>query len=149
MTVVEGILSKYSANGFSLIELVAVIVIVGVLAITISVRYSNNNIQLIHSQSDVMAALRHARQIALARAESDTQVVVIALPNSIDLQENAASIRFSGTQYPLIFPSGITLTQGRGRFVFDRLGSTRSDIIQLTDGNSTQQITVAGSGYVY
>ncbi len=149
MIVVEGSLSNYTARGFSLVELVAVIVIVGVLVITGSTRYSSDGIQLIRAKSDVMAALRHARQIALARARNDTQIVVIASSDSIDVQESAASIRFSDAEYPIRFPSSITLTQGRGRFVFDRLGNTRPDTIQLTDGSTTEQITVAGSGYAY
>jgi MSHA pilin protein MshC len=136
-------------GGFTLVELVAVTVIASILFVTLSIKFTNNNTQLISAKNDIITALQQARQIALTRTDTDNSVSFILSANLIDLREGSNSVELPGEQYPMALPSGITVTQGTGIYRFDRLGNTREDTIQLSDGNQSQQISISRGGYAY
>ncbi len=136
-------------RGFTLVELIAVIVITGVLLTIVSVRFLNINTDIIRAKFDVIAAFQHARQVALSRADTDIAVSVIVSTNSIDVREGAHSMVFSANYYPLQLPLDITVVVGTGMVVFDRLGGTTANIIQLSNGIQIQTITITDGGYAY
>ncbi|MGH1486118.1 MAG: pilus assembly FimT family protein [Cellvibrionaceae bacterium] len=141
--------SSVRIAGFTLVELIAVIVIASVFFITLSLRFPNNNTQMILAKNQVLSSLRYARQIALSRAQTDSSVSFILSSNLIDLREGSISVTLPDDVFPIVLPEGITVVQGAGIYIFDRLGNTTANTIRLSDGENLEDIVVSEGGYAY
>lgn len=132
-------------KGFSLIELIAVMVILSVVSITVTARFSDGKVASVQAgRDDVIAALFFAQQTSMAR--NNIQVVVSA--TSVSVTENGIAISLNQDAYPLNFPANVTATAAT--FIYDKLGrvSSAGSITLSLDGTSAV-ITVDGSGYAY
>ena len=75
-------------KGFTLIELIAVIVILGIVSVSISSRFANTTVfELQQSRDDTVAALLFAQQVAMARDSASNPIRFISSGNSITVQE--------------------------------------------------------------
>lgn len=142
-------MSTFSCRGFSLFELIAVIVITSVLAITVIPRFSISDNNLQDAKDTVLTALRHSRELALARAQTNTSIRFISSATTIDIREEGNSVYFPGAVYPLNLPPNIRIQQGSGVIVFDKLGNTSAVTIEVGNGTESEVITLTGSGYAY
>jgi MSHA pilin protein MshC len=135
-------------GGFTLVELVAVIILVGILSVVLFSRLGAVHTAVVQSgRDDLIAALFFAQQQAMMR--SGIEVVVTA--NSVSVTENDIPIAVTNDFYPLTMPAGVTLTPVI--LAYDKLGRTTATQIILTgSGNSsgvTATIQVDASGYAY
>lgn len=132
--------------GFTLIELIAVMVIVGIIAVTASARFASTDLaRLQASRDDLVAALFFAQQTAMAR----DNIVVTVSTGGVDVMENGSSITLHQDAYPLTFAAGVT-AEPAVSFSYDKLGRTTSASITLTaDDGSFATVTVDGSGYAH
>ena len=136
-------------GGFTLIELIAVIIIVSIMSVTLFSRMgsiSSTNIQA--GRDDVIAALFFAQQTAMAR--SNIQVVLTT--NAVSVTENGTPINVYSNGYPLSFPSGVTTTPTT--FTYDKLGrilgaSTAATIALSGTGGISASIRLEASGYAH
>lgn len=132
-----------SERGFTLIELIAVMVILGVMSVTLFSRLgsiASTNVQA--SRDDLIAVLFFAQQNAMAR--SGVQLIVTS--SSVSVTENVPPlVTLQG--YPLSFPSGVTATPMT--FSYDKLGRTIPGNITLTSSGGSAVITVEASGYAH
>jgi len=139
-------LSKASDRGFSLVELIAVIVILGVLAFATVPRFLNLNTDLQTSRDDLVAALFFAQQIAMARDSSTNAVQFVSTANTLSVTENTTDLLNGGTQYPLALPAGVTVTART--LNYDKLGRIpAATSFTITRGSDTLTVQVSGSGY--
>lgn len=132
-------------KGFSLIELIAVMVILSVVSITVTARFSDGKAASVQAgRDDLIAALFFAQQTAMAR--NNIQVIVSA--TNVSVTENGMAISLNQDAYPLSFPANVTATAAT--FTYDKLGRVNSagSITLSLDGTSAV-ITVDGSGYAY
>ncbi|MES2824428.1 MAG: type II secretion system protein [Pseudomonadota bacterium] len=128
-------------RGFTLIELIAVMILVGVMSVTLFSRLGSINTTNVQaSRDDLIAALFFAQQTAMAR--SGIQLVVTA--NTVSVTENLPPVT-ALRGYPLSLPSGITATPTT--FSYDKLGRTTARVITLTSAAGNATITVEESGY--
>lgn len=139
---------KKPEQGFTLIELITVIILVGILSITLFSRLGSAGTAPIQSgRDDLIAALFFAQQQAMMRAGITFEVTA----NSISVNQNGAPI--PGTQYPLAMPTGVTLTPAPVSLAYDKLGRTTAINITLTgSGNSSgvsASVRVEASGYAF
>jgi MSHA pilin protein MshC len=131
-------------RGFTLIELIAVMVVVGVMSVVLFSRIGNvshSNVQA--SRDDLIAALFFAQQSAMAR--SGIQLIVIA--NSVSVEENGVPIIVHSQGYPLAFQQGVSATPAV--FFYNKLGGTTAGAITLSGNGASASVTVEASGYAH
>lgn len=137
-----------SVKGFTLIELVAVMILVGVLSVVLFSRLGAVHTASIQSgRDDLIAALFFAQQQAMMRSN----ITLVLTANSVSVNENNIPIKVSSDFYPLTMPAGVTLTPAT--LTYDKLGRTAATDITLTgSGNSsgvTANVRVEASGYAF
>lgn len=136
------------SRGFSLIELVTIMILLGIVSITLFSRIGSASTAPVQAgRDDLIAALFFAQQQAMMR--SDIEVIVTT--NSVSVTENDIAIAVTNDFYPLTMPAGVSLTPVV--LAYDKLGRTTATQIILTgSGNSsgvTATIQVDASGYAY
>ncbi|MGM8227695.1 prepilin-type N-terminal cleavage/methylation domain-containing protein [Cellvibrio sp. ARAG 10.3] len=135
-----------SEKGFTLIELVAVIIVVGIISVFLFSRVGlsiNSNLQT--SRDDIIAALFFAQQTAMAR--DNIQLSITA--NTINVTENGNPIRIHSDAYPLTLPSGVSVTAVPSTYSYDKLGKTTPGSITVSRDGVSATITVEASGYAH
>ncbi len=134
--------------GFTLLELVAVITLLGVLSVVLFSRINSVGASRVHaSRDDVIAAFFFAQQLAMSRHQIQLRVN----SSAIDVLENGNSVNLNSDFYPLTMPSGISLNSSVSLFSFDKLGRTSAGVIQIrsSDGAYTVQVDIETSGYAH
>jgi MSHA pilin protein MshC len=139
-------------GGFTLVELVTVVILIGVLSLALFSRLSVISSAAVQgSRDDLIAALSFAQQTAMMR--SDISVVITG--NSVSVNENSIPIKVSSNFYPLEMPKGVGLSTDvtDNTFIYDKLGRSNAGIITITgSGNSagvSAKINVDVSGYAF
>lgn len=137
-----------ASKGFTLIELISVMILVGVLSVTLVSRLGNVHSASVQSgRDDLIAALFFAQQTAMMRPN----ISVVISSNSVSVNENNNPIRVSTSYYPLEMPAGVTLSSAI--LNYDKLGRTTETNITLTgSGNSSgvsARVRVEASGYAF
>lgn len=139
---------KSGSQGYSLIEFIAIIVIVGALTAVAVGRFTGTTaVQLQAGRDSVVSALLAAQQLAMAQSG---QVQVELSGSQIDVRQDTgsgyASVQMGGTAYPLdispVHTDGSTHTLD-----FSRLGRTSATSIDLKLNGSSTTITVSASGF--
>lgn len=139
-------------SGFTLVELVMTIIIIGVLAVVAVPRFFDSNVFQSRGFADqVTASLRYAQKVAIAQR----RFVCAAFTNdSVELTIGATAACGTALQSPtgeanyvVTAPAGVTFATQPADFSFDALGRP-STATSGTIGGST--ITVeAETGYVH
>jgi MSHA pilin protein MshC len=144
--------------GFTLIELVVIMLIIGVLAVFATGRFTDQDVFEGRGYHDeLVAALRFARSYATA-SECNVQVAVGASSYAIHLASACVSgaytvalARPDGGPFAATAPSGVSVTAGAGNHVFGPNGALLAGggTLTVSGGGSNHTFTlVAGSGYV-
>jgi MSHA pilin protein MshC len=141
---------NHHQKGFTLIELIAVMILVGIMSVVLMSRMNGVNAAGVQAGRDsLIAALFFAQQTAMARAAADNKIDVSVSGNNIDVTEAGNSL----VGYPLILSGGVTLRLIPARepaFSFDKLGRTDPGSITISHSSGTSvTITVSASGYAH
>ena len=142
-----------NSSGFSLIELVAVMVIVSVLATVAVVRIMPSAVHEIQAAKDQLAsALAYAQQRALYTPHT---VRVILSGNQIDIREDlnddssyseAERIRHGAVQYPLTLVNQVQVSSHI--LDYDNLGEIPAPVsVTLSKGARSVTLSISLSGY--
>src|SRR5690606_28086889 len=118
---------KLSQRGFTLIELIAVMILIGILSVVLISRMGGVNTAGVQAGRDsLIAAFFFAQQTAMARAAVDNEIDVVVSANTINVTENGNSLM----GYPLTLSGGVTLIATvstpppQPTFSYDKLGRT-------------------------
>ena len=132
-------------RGFTLIELITVMILVSIISVTLFSRLGSvNSANIQAGRDDLIAALFFAQQTAMAR--SNIQLVLTT--NSVSVTENGTPIKVHAQGYPLAFPSGVTTTPVT--LSYDKLGRTTATTISLgATGGLSASIQLEASGYAH
>ena len=145
-------------RGFTLIELVMVIVIAGILAVVVAPRMFDANVFKSRGFADqVQATLRYAQKAAIAQRRN---VCVTMTASSITLMIATAPGTASSCTATLALPggssnsvaspaTGITMTYTSAGFNFDGLGSTPTAQTITVSGATNSIVVEAQTGYVH
>lgn len=138
-------------RGFTLVELVTILVLIGILAAFAAPRLDLETFRQQAFRDELTNALRHARKVALA---SGCPVQVNIDGSGYSLAYTGAGGTACGGGEPLPHPTGGGPFQGSGDIssggtvVFDAMGRTASGLtIEL--GDRSHVIVEAGSGYIH
>ncbi|OZY84637.1 hypothetical protein CBP51_15795 [Cellvibrio mixtus] len=142
---------KKAEQGFSLLELITVMILLGILSVTLFSRLGPVSTAAVQSgRDDIIAALFFAQQTAMMRS-SGGNIELQLTTHSVSVTENGQPIRVAADYYPLALPQGVNATPAT--FVFDKLGRTTANTITLTGSGNTAGtsavIQVEASGYAY
>jgi MSHA pilin protein MshC len=143
---------KKAEQGFSLLELITVMILLGILSVTLFSRLGPVSTAAVQSgRDDIIAALFFAQQTAMMRSSGDNIIRLELTAHSVSVTENGQPIRVAADYYPLALPQGVNATPAT--FVFDKLGRTTASTITLTGSGNTAGtsavIQVEASGYAY
>lgn len=152
--------SLRAVRGFTLIELVMVIVLLGVLAIFAAPLLNSKDFEARGFHDETLALLRYAQKTAIAQRRT-VCVTFTANSATLSIASAAASANCDGalvgprgeTPARITARAGIDYNPQPGDFSFDALGQpnpARSIQIAIGAANIPQSITVeAGTGYVH
>jgi MSHA pilin protein MshC len=150
-------------TGFTLIELIMVMVIVGILAIFVAPRFFDKNVFQSRGFADeVQASLRYAQKVAIAQRRNACVAFTLPAPSTVTLR--IASLAGAGSPcdtdlisltgdpaYVIIAPAGIAFAALPTDFNFDALGRPNpSALPTITIVDASNSITIeAETGYVH
>jgi MSHA pilin protein MshC len=143
-------LAGSSAAGFTLTELVVVIIIATVLAAFAVARIDRKGFDTEGYANQVAATVRYAQKLAVAQRRS---VTVTVSGNSISLTYPApvsAAVMMPPSTDPYVIsaPSGVTIADAS--FTFDALGRPSAGTTLTVSGDAPRTITIeAETGYVH
>jgi MSHA pilin protein MshC len=142
-----------NTKGFTLVELIAVLLIVGVLGTVVTTRLiPSSSFELQASRDQLVAAFLSAQQLAMAQQD---RVRILTSGATVDIRRdqngdgsfaNSESVSIDGVQYPLSVSGATTFSSTS--FDFDRLGRTSSGFITLTLRSNNTVLTVNEAGYL-
>lgn len=151
----KDVYSPTGSKGFTLIELVMVITIVGVIALLAVPRMFDRGIFESRGFADqVQAALRHAQKIAIAQRRF---ACVAFTANTVTVTTDATAACAPGTPFPhngqanyvIAAPSGVTLAGPPANLSFDALGRPSAGQSIAVSGAPNNIVVEAETGYVH
>lgn len=138
------------STGFSLVELIAVIVVLGVISFVALPRFANTDAAAVQSARDqALSAFFTAQQLAMSRGGQDNPVALVVSAGQIDVTEGGASVNQAGANFPFNLPEGVRITAGVGRYDYDKLGRTQPGEVTFAKGSTSATLVLEASGYAY
>ncbi len=147
------IAASHQQQGFTLVELIAVMVMAGILAVAASQRLMSNHLQDLQAARDLtITCLHQAQQSAMAQ-EKDVRAILGS--GSLDIRQDTnddgnfsadESVTLGGTPYPLSLRTGVSITSHT--LDFNRRGETSATNITLSKGPNTVTLSVSAMGFV-
>ena len=147
------------ASGFTLLELVIVIVLVGVLAISASSRFATtSDYRLRITQENIISALSLAQQLAMAGHDSEFSITN-GSPQTFRVRYGTPlnNYEVGSISYPVTVFGGITLSPSAIGIDFNnRLGQPNTisvtpstPIVTISDTGRSVGVCLSSSGYAY
>lgn len=144
----------YRQSGFSLVELVAVMVIVGIVAAVGSSRIaSQQGFQLQGGRDVMVSALFVAQQKAMSQT-APVQLTTAGSQVDIRLDSNgdgsfsaAESINIAGQQYPITLPGNVSASSST--IQYDRLGRTAATSMTVSSASASVVIQISATGFAH
>ncbi len=140
------------SRGFSLVELIAVLMLAAVLAASVVGRvFSNNTYALQSSRDQLVAAVASAQQLAMVQRDP---IRLTTSGSSIDIRRDqnrdgnfsaSESVRIDGQRFPVEL--GRNRTVSTATLDFNRLGRTSAASIIVGYSGATVSVSVSASGY--
>lgn len=125
-------------SGFTMLELVAVLVLLGVLVAVTMVQVGNTGSQVPGTAEVLVQNLAFAR----TRAMSTTNTWALSYGASVSLTRDGTAVALPDPSSATV-PAGVTISGGGGSVTFDAFGAPDGQkVITVTDGASTRTVTV-------
>ena len=146
-----------AASGFTLIEFVMVILLVGIVSVVVLPKWSVQSFSLQHEARRLLSDIRYAQALSMTSGQRYRWVRISASSYRI-LNESGVAIVLPAGSTTMVFTSGVTMgtlvNLPNGLLAFDALGAPYTTsaipgtalaapaIIPLTSAGQTQNITI-------
>ena len=142
---------RHDRNGFTLVELLSILMILGVVALVAASRITSMNVDATVEADRLKANLRFAQYLAMSNNTVAYSVTIAS--GSYTLQEDgvAAAVNFPDSGSPThSFGGGVSVTSGTGTLTFDEWGSpgTTNYVITISDGSPTNITITRNTGFI-
>jgi MSHA pilin protein MshC len=141
-----------NCRGFTLVELIAVMVIAGILAVAAVGRMMSPNVHALQSARDqTLLCIHSAQQLAMSQQKS---VRVLLGGTSLDVRKDAnsngvfasdESVLLGAIQFPVALTQGVTVANST--LDFNSLGETTASTITLSLQSRSLSINVSATGF--
>ncbi len=140
-----------NSRGFTLIELVTIIILLGAIAFVAAPRLNTSASTLQSARDDFVAGLFYAQQIAMARDSLANPITFVVVNNrTITVRENGVDLKVGSGFYPLTLPNAVTIA-GPSSFPltldYNKLGATTATTFTLSAGGASASVAVSATGY--
>lgn len=139
-------------QGFTLVELVAVLVIVGILAVAAVGRLISPNVHALQAARDqTLLCIQSAQQLAMSQQKP---VRVLVGGTSLDVRKDAnnngvfasdESVSLGAVAFPIALTQGVTVSTAT--LNFNSMGETTATTITLSLQSRTLSINVSATGF--
>ena len=129
-------------KGFTLIELVVVLVLLGIVAATVGVRLSGAGANLGAAADQLASDLRTVQSLAQTRAQRHC-VGFTAVNDTVTNNNCATAVNLPTSANPVTLPSGIGLASSNALLVFNSLGRPFTDAAATTPLAAEAVITLS------
>lgn len=132
--------------GFTLVEFIAMLLLLSVLALIMISSSFNSNADLVAEAEQLRGHLRYAQSLALANNMDSWGLSITSGSYSLRKNGGAAPIDLPGLGSAThVFRAGVSVVSGAGLVVFDEFGSPGGAAVSITlsDGTHTRVITLA------
>lgn len=143
---------SFKQAGFTLIELISILVIISVLSATLIARtMPSDTFQLQASRDQLVAAFFSAQQKAMVQAQAiqlSTTGQIIDVKQDTDSDGDfttEASLSMGGVAYPWSIRSNQSLSDST--FVFNRLGQTTAGTVTISMAGKSVDVSVSATGF--
>jgi len=135
-----------SRRGFTLIETLAVLVVLAILGIVIASRFSLTGPVVAVEAQVLRSHLRYVQGLAMANNVEDWSLSVAAGSYTVLRDGATAPINLPGEDSPThTLPAGVAFSQGAGTLPIDEWGSPdQTRTLRLTDGQTQASVTIFG-----
>jgi len=138
--------SLAKASGFSLVEVITVLVILGILAVVAVPRFADkSNFPERATQDQIIALARYTQQLAMARGASDAVTLI--------LNDNSLQVTIDGA--PTMLPGGTGTNRvfeqvaiSNASVAYSALGETAATTLTIT-GEASRQVCIESTGYAH
>jgi len=138
------------ATGFTLLELVVTILIVGIIAVSVSSRFANQESFAVKvDQENLISALNEAQQLAMT-GQTVTFVITAGSPQTYAVNISGAPVTIGSFPYPQNAQTSVILTPASLTLSYNKLGETTDSTITVSSaGGGSATVTVEASGYAH
>ena len=131
-------------KGFTLVELITVIILVGIMAVVVYPRFSSPSIfQVNAARDDLISAIHFARLRAMSSEDgtAGNQVQLVVTANGFSTQQGTTTLNSgSGSYNAVTFSPATTLA-------FDKLGQTTATDFTVSGSGASASVTLVATGY--
>lgn len=149
---IDGSVNYKRAQGFSLVELIAVLVIVAIVGgVAISRSLPSTSLQLLAARDLLITSVLLAQQKAMSQSApvvlvtAAHQIQIKLLPSDDSSSAVTQARRVSGMSFPLYLPADIQLNHAQ--LQFDHLGHTEPTLLTISKGAASVTVSVNEVGY--
>ena len=138
---------RLEPDGFSLVETVFVLVIMGILAVVVSGAFMDTSAASVVGEADTLRGhLGFVQSLAMANNVVDWSILFAGLSYILLANGGASPLNFPGEASAVhVLSGGVGISGGAGTVAFDQWGAPAATrVVTLTSGTHSEQVSITG-----
>lgn len=147
MTVNDRAESNSELGGFTLVETVLVLVVVGILAATMAGAFMDTSAASVVGEADILRGhLGFVQSLAMANNVVAWSILFGGSAYTLQADGGASPMNFPGEPSAVhVLPAGVSISGGAGPLAFDQWGAPAATrVVTLTSGTFSEPVSITG-----